>query len=868
MNDFEFEFESLGQVQPQMQSQQADLGIGRVQEEFDRQNQGRDRVQDMVRRNQDAMMENLKTEAKNSGLKFEDMQKLASFSQTLTQEIVGYQKKKNEQKVQTGMMKAYADGYTPEEMAELYKDESELNAAQTEANRISREYELNGGQPDVAEELRNMTGWEAYGYAKGMLQKAGNNFGSWMAERSNMPVMTLNGKPLSLDTANNSVEREMVMRAHRETYISQYTGMNPKMLNEYLYSPMQKTEAAIVQQWDADYKQKMEKERDAHMLEELNAQIKSSPTPQPLLQFIDRNEALYGKYGAREKVANVLKGLIDTRQLSSDEVTQLLGTATGKNGNKIELGSWREFQGLEQRALDVEREQSDELYNDALRSDREVDMKFKKIIENDRDYLMELNPLQRYQFVQQVKKQLGRPDMEDTKQIKALINLPSTDEEQALAEIEALQEAGLPIPSSLLVTKELKDKYGQESADAAWAQQATKDNKGIIEAQLRGALMLTDGKIDVKSNEDYMRSLPYVTRYAEQKFKQVRAENPGESDAQVTRIVLDDIKKTLGDPGKFKESPLYYANVLLATPKESELNTLANVTKYSLEQQANGNKDFLSTQMIPGTGREYRQMEESIRAGKPEIPLIYHQLARTIPGISGIDIAREQLKVNGGPDFVLGKFDEDMAGLSPETKKILQGKEAYLTQHRVNRAVVSQEASKANPPAVQDLLDYVVQDESDGGRYDIIFGGGTVDNIENLTVRQVVDIQNQHLNKGYPSAAIGRYQMMYPDVAAGKVGLSLDAKFNKENQDKMAMYYLEMAGYSRFMSGQISAETFAHGLAGQWRALHVKGGGTYEQDGLNKAGSSTTYQGLLERVRRLTAESPYNAPENISPSLR
>ena len=272
--------------------------------------------------------------------------------------------------------------------------------------------------------------------------------------------------------------------------------------------------------------------------------------------------------------------------------------------------------------------------------------------------------------------------------------------------------------------------------------------------------------------------------------------------------------------------------------------------------------------MIPGTGREYRQLEESIRAGKPEIPLIYHQLARTIPGISGIDIAREQLKVNGGPDLVLGEFDEDMAGLSPETRKILQGKEAYLTPQRVNRAVVSQEASKANPPAVQALLDYVVQDESGGGRYDIIFGGGTVDNIENLTVRQVIDVQQRHLDKGYASAAIGRYQMMYPEIAADKTGISLDAKFNKETQDKMAMYYLEVAGYSRFMSGQISAETFARGLASQWAALHVKEGGSYYKDGLNKAGPSTTYQGLLEMVRRLVAESPYNAPENLSPSLR
>ena len=36
--------------------------------------------------------------------------------------------------------------------------------------------------------------------------------------------------------------------------------------------------------------------------------------------------------------------------------------------------------------------------------------------------------------------------------------------------------------------------------------------------------------------------------------------------------------------------------------------------------------------------------------------------------------------------------------------------------------------------------------------------------------------------------------MLYPERAAAYVGIPLNAKFNKENQDKMLSYYLDMAG--------------------------------------------------------------------------
>jgi len=457
MNEFDFDLESLGQVQPQLRRQEAPrLNISAQQAEFDRQQQGAQRVQDQVIRNQERMIDNVKTEAQNSGYRYQDLKKLASFSQTLTKELVGYQQFKNEQKVQTGMMKAYTQGYTPQEMAEVKKQESELNAAQTEANRVAEEYERDGGQPDVAQELRNMTGWEAYGYAKGMLQQAGGSFGSWLAERANMPVMKLNGKDLSLNTANTSVERDMVLAAHRDTYMSQFTGMNPKLLNEYLFPNMKKAEAVAVQQWDADYKARIKKENKGQALDQLKSNIIAGMTPQELMTDIDRNQyVLGGMYATREEYAKMMRSLVDVDELSSDQLKDLLGVAIGKNGNKIKLSSWKEFDGLVQYAEQKEAERSRQRYNDAIQKDKEANLLFQQIVEKEREAgnLEGKNLMQKYQLIEMIKRDvLKRPGMENTASMDALLSAGNEDEERAEEIIQDLQASGQGIPEELLVT--------------------------------------------------------------------------------------------------------------------------------------------------------------------------------------------------------------------------------------------------------------------------------------------------------------------------------------------------------------------------------------------------------------------------------
>jgi len=487
-------------------------------------------------------------------------------------------------------------------------------------------------------------------------------------------------------------------------------------------------------------------------------------------------------------------------------------------------------------------------------------------MERDAEQLDQMTLMERYQFIQDYKQSIGRPGMEDTAAMKTFMNQLEVDEETTVELIKSYQAAGLPIPTELLKTKALKDKYGPAAQNGKWAADTLESMNDSIEATLLTALELTQGKEQASSNKYYTEGIRIAKQEALARLLTIKAENPLLSDEDARRKVLEEIELLAGKPGKFMSSKLNYENQRNSTPKETRVNTFVNASEWLQGEKDAGNFNVLDKEFIPGTGREYDTMVESIEAGKPEIPQIYHDLAAPMPGVNGLDIARAQLKVRGGPELVPSDLEETIKTLSPETQAILAGKGAYLTPQRLDRAVVTQQASDVNIPEVQSLLDYVVQDES-GGNYSIIYGGRTVEGLEDMTIGQVIQEQQANVNRT-GGGAVGKYQMIRPEEAARAVGLDINAKFSKENQDKMAMYYMELAGYSKFMKGQISAQSFARGLASQWAALHTAEGGSYYNDGVNKAGRSTTYQGLLERIKALAAASPFNAPQNISPSLR
>ena len=113
-----------------------------------------------------------------------------------------------------------------------------------------------------------------------------------------------------------------------------------------------------------------------------------------------------------------------------------------------------------------------------------------------------------------------------------------------------------------------------------------------------------------------------------------------------------------------------------------------------------------------------------------------------------------------------------------------------------------------------------------------------------MTINQVVKYQKDYLAHqaalGVPSnrrsAAIGAYQMLFPDVAAKALGISLSTKFTPAIQDRLADYYLDIAGRQQYLNGTISAVEYNNGIARQFASVKASNGmGQYDTDGLNKA---------------------------------
>lgn len=140
------------------------------------------------------------------------------------------------------------------------------------------------------------------------------------------------------------------------------------------------------------------------------------------------------------------------------------------------------------------------------------------------------------------------------------------------------------------------------------------------------------------------------------------------------------------------------------------------------------------------------------------------------------------------------------------------------------------------------LLETVAKGESNGN-YNAYFGNSSNASVDftSMSVNQVLAWQKDFVEKGSPSSAVGRYQFIRPTLegVVNESGISKEAAFSKDLQDKLAIALLERRGLHDYMRGKLTREQFAHNLSKEWAALPKVVGDNpetsyYEGDGLNK----------------------------------
>ena len=154
------------------------------------------------------------------------------------------------------------------------------------------------------------------------------------------------------------------------------------------------------------------------------------------------------------------------------------------------------------------------------------------------------------------------------------------------------------------------------------------------------------------------------------------------------------------------------------------------------------------------------------------------------------------------------------------------------------------------------------------GGYNSMFPRENIPGLTDMTINEVVALQKEKLKDGRKSAAVGAYQILFPERAAEKAGIPLDAKFSPENQDKMGAALIEGRGITIEMIKNNPVEA-ALRLAREFAGIPVLAptqglngpvdrGDSYYNDGVNKA--TVTAEQLEAAFKKVVAA-------NAAPSI-
>ena len=124
------------------------------------------------------------------------------------------------------------------------------------------------------------------------------------------------------------------------------------------------------------------------------------------------------------------------------------------------------------------------------------------------------------------------------------------------------------------------------------------------------------------------------------------------------------------------------------------------------------------------------------------------------------------------------------------------------------------------------------------GGYTSMFPSESYPGMLKMSIRDLVTFQKQKLGDGRASAAVGAYQILYPEKAAKLAGISLDEPFSPENQDKMfdAIIFKKRPAIGDYLSGKSNdIELALDEFAKEFASFEYRGGTTYYNDGINKA---------------------------------
>jgi muramidase (phage lysozyme) len=779
----------------QFQASQVDLG-SQQQQQVNQQ-----LVQDLERNSEAQRQRDLQSARETE----QAAQGLAQFSNSLSSILVERQKEENEKQMLEGMREYWFNGATEEEQAQFRADEQALGEARSAADKAAGDFEQGGGDVFVAERLRDLSGWKAYGFAKAMLNQAGASYGTYYTQRS---------QELGLNETADPRQRAAIEQQIREDYMMQYAEMNPLLLHEHLFPSMRKFEQAEQLAYANRQAKLFQKNRELTRKQDLLSTFASSDpteTANNILAWVDNHK---GQFGGDTKVTfaaatDIIRtGLSDGSIDPSAFLNSLDASVTRRDGSVMTLG---EFRSKDLALLE-------EAARSALTTKLNRDIEFNKNTDR-KAYIDATNEWKNSDKSEEALARITAKYRFNDPQYQALIGSWVTNEDYddslIVSDIEQRLNAGLPVPLDF-VNRISDVETREDMMEKVTTNDKISPPESVLEqhtAQIEAAVKDETGIYEYDSLQNLYANQNATAHYRMlyQKYREegdkvnIAAEKAA---AETIKMIPEQMKLKKG--GFFQRPAVLFQTDNMKV--FADINAKADA----------GEIDFDSK--IEGVDNQVRQLNDALQS-KSGIPDFW----RTLADDHGVDVYKlidTQLRAYGYEGFNAPKTYSDIEQYPRNTRRLVQ---FHKTDSRELRAAATQENARW-------FLDSIASVESrshgeynafnlggaSGGHVAIGSGDSTTDLDKPITSMTIGEIKQRHAEGSLH--AVGRYQFIAPTFleTANLIGLDDNQVFDEKTQDLFAL--TRAAVRIREMNGGSVA-----GLSAEWIGLNNLPAGQVQQ---------------------------------------
>jgi hypothetical protein len=616
-----------------------------------------------------------------------EWQQIGKLSETLNTTFVDMAKRQNEQEMQEGLMQAYVDGIPMDVQQGFNAQEAEMVKTNAELQHAGFQVEQQSGNASAGQQVRDMGGWRGYGYAMGLAQQGGAMYPAYYEQAKATTVVNINGKQVTYDNAANPAERAAVEAQIRRGYLGRFSGMNPVLLNKYLFNQMRSYEAQQMQSWAAGHAARLKSDRAEQQKDEMYAGMESGNAGQSVMNYIEFNKGELGLKGAR-------KGAFDTVEqfLADDNIPYHLREAAlqqirnqefiRNDGHKTTLGGayGREMGRLEQALSNAQSETFSRRDQEKRAVQIQYEDKFKAAIAGGAKFT-------NYEIAQ-MKLDYSRDTGEPAPQFYD--TYVTQEESDVVQEEEILRQKRAARPGGYITSADLdgmsvatRAKYNSQArdGDANFA-----PSKEVIKKRDRNLRTWTNEKTGSQFGVEDTGTSEWNNMYdnAETAWNTAYAE--AIQDGQTPTQAVLSANKAVEDGFNFTNPKIKTEGVTVYNQKPTVSISQAQQREFD-ESRAflQANPQGYESQVIPGTEDSLAALKKYRDTGKGDIPHIYKRLSNAYKYLTPYDFANAQLRAAGEPELgSVPKAVELTGTLSPAAQELINFKP---TVPRLQRAV-------------------------------------------------------------------------------------------------------------------------------------------------------------------------------------